>query len=85
LSASNDQKTKSPSFEEAFRQLEIIADRLENGDVPLEESMALFEEGMTLVKFCANKLESAEVQLKKLVQSEDVFQLELMDSEKSSD
>ncbi|MBN2105691.1 exodeoxyribonuclease VII small subunit [bacterium] len=73
------------SFEEAFQKLEQIADRLESGEVPLEESMRVFEEGVALVKVCTEKLDAAEAQLQKLVKSEDGFQLELMGASESSD
>lgn len=55
-------------FEEALRRIEEIVNALEKGDVSLKESMALFEEGTTLIRKCSDELDSAEqqvVQLKK--------------------
>ena len=48
------------SFEEAIKRLEEIVEKLEVGDLPLEESLKIFEEGMKLVSFCSKKLEEVE-------------------------
>ena len=59
---------KQLSFEEAMQKLDGIVRRLENGDVPLEESLALFEEGSGLIARCSELLDAAEqkvVMLKK--------------------
>lgn len=67
------------SFEETLKKLEEIVSRLENGDIPLEESINIFKEGVELTKFCKEKLNEAETQLKKLVKDENGnFQLELI-------
>jgi len=67
------------SFEEALQKLEEIVSKLENGDIPLEESINIFKEGVELTKFCKEKLNEAETQLKKLVKDENGnFQLELI-------
>jgi exodeoxyribonuclease VII small subunit len=55
-----------PTFEEALKRLETIVDALESGDVPLEESLRLYEEGIALSKTCADKLSQAEVVLQRL-------------------
>ena len=47
-------------FEEAMERLERIVETLEGGDLPLDESLKVFEEGMGLVSFCTKKLEEAE-------------------------
>jgi exodeoxyribonuclease VII small subunit len=57
---------KKITFEEAFRRLEEIAGTLERGEIPLDESMKLYEEGMELIDFCAKKLDSAEMIIRKL-------------------
>jgi len=46
--------------------------------LPLEETIKKFEDGMELSKFCTDKLNQAEQKLKKLVKTEDGFQLEIM-------
>ncbi len=53
-----DRKGKK-TFEGALSQLESIVARLENGDLPLEESLKLFEEGIKLSRFCNQKLNEA--------------------------
>ena len=54
------------TFEESLHRLEDIVQRLEQGDVPLEQAMQLYEEGVALSKTCAAKLKAAELTLKKL-------------------
>lgn len=51
------------SFEEAMEQLEVIVQRLEEGDVPLEEALNIYKKGMELSKLCHDKLKSVEEQL----------------------
>jgi exodeoxyribonuclease VII small subunit len=66
------------TFEQAIEKLEKIVEELEQGDLTLEETLKKFEEGMELSKFCTDKLNQAEQKLKKLVKTEDGFQLEIM-------
>src|SRR5438270_11402435 len=49
-----------PKFEECLQRLEKIVDQLEKGDIPLEQALALFEEGMKLSNSCRSELENAE-------------------------
>jgi exodeoxyribonuclease VII small subunit len=49
-----------PSFEEALAGLEALVDRLESGELPLEEALRLFEEGVRLTRLCTARLEDAE-------------------------
>lgn len=49
-----------PKFEECLERLEKIVDQLEKGDIPLEQALALFEEGMKLSNSCRSELENAE-------------------------
>ncbi len=55
------------SFEEAMQRLEEITQNLESGDLSLEDSIEIFEEGMKLAKFCTKKLEEAEKKVTRLV------------------
>ena len=48
------------AFETALERLEAVVDRLEQGDLALEESLAAFEEGVRLSKRCATQLDGAE-------------------------
>jgi exodeoxyribonuclease VII small subunit len=51
------------SYEEAFQQLEAVLGRLEKGDLPLEESLSLYEQGAALAALCARKLDEAELRV----------------------
>ncbi len=62
---------KKMSFEEAMNRLEEIARALDTGDLPLEESIKMFEEGMQLIEFCQARLEEAEKKVQKLSRSDD--------------
>ena len=51
------------SFEQALKRLETITDTLQKGGMPLEEMIALFEEGAALAKRCHDRLNKAELKL----------------------
>ena len=55
------------SFEAALEELETIVSRLEQGEVDLEDSIALYERGMVLKAHCDKKLKGAEMRLEKIV------------------
>ncbi len=55
-----DKPKSSPKFEESLKRLETIVGRLEKGDLPLDESVKIFEEGIHLSKNCMKTLEDAE-------------------------
>lgn len=57
---------KKLKFEDAMARLQEIVDRLEAGEAPLEEAMALFEEGAKLSALCYNTLDRAEQKVKEL-------------------
>ncbi|MBR6413769.1 MAG: exodeoxyribonuclease VII small subunit [Oscillospiraceae bacterium] len=59
-------KTKSQSFEASLERLEQIVHRLEDGAVPLEEAMKLFQEGTALAASCGKLLDQAELEVVKL-------------------
>jgi|TARA_A100001388_G_C28748664_1_gene490949 exodeoxyribonuclease VII small subunit len=58
-------------FETSLKKLEQIVSDLENGDLPLEQSIKTFEEGVKLTKHCQNLLSKAELKIQKLVESKD--------------
>ncbi len=62
---------KDIKFEDALQRLEEIVGKLESGQMPLEESMNAFEEGMALKKICEDKLGVAEKKIEKLVKKAD--------------
>ena len=55
------------TFEAALKQLEDIVQRLERGELPLEESLKLYEEGIRLSRLCHAKLEEAEGKIELLM------------------
>jgi exodeoxyribonuclease VII small subunit len=52
------------TYEEAFNQLEQVLQTLESGDLPLDQSLALYELGATLAAYCARKLDEAELRVR---------------------
>ncbi|MDY6965835.1 MAG: exodeoxyribonuclease VII small subunit [Halobacteriota archaeon] len=58
------------SFEEALERLEKIVQKLEDGGFALEESLKMFEEGVSLSRFCYKKLNEAEEKIEKLIEKE---------------
>lgn len=64
--AQSSQPPESLSFEEALRELETIVQRLERGDVPLDDSIALYARGEQLRAQCQKRLADAEARIEKL-------------------
>ena len=67
---------KNASFESNMQRLEQIVRAMERGDVPLEESLKLFQEGTELVRACNTLLEKAQLQVKKIMTAADGSPLE---------
>ncbi|UYH55707.1 exodeoxyribonuclease VII small subunit [Qipengyuania sp. SS22] len=59
------------SFEQALRELEGVVRRLESGDVPLDESIDLYERGEKLRKACQARLDAAQARIEKIVAGAD--------------
>ena len=69
-------------YDTSLKKFEKIVSDLENGDLPLEESIKTFEEGVKLTKHCQNLLSKAELKIQKLVESKDgSVDLETFDEE----
>ena len=64
------QDDRPVTFETALSRLENIVDRLERGEITLDESIDAFREGSHLVRFCLDRLTAAEEQVQKLVGGE---------------
>lgn len=62
---------KEPSFEDALSALEKIVAKLEGGDLKLDESLALFEKGISLSRTCRERLDAAERRIEILSRSAD--------------
>ncbi len=58
-------------FETALEELEKVVERLESGELSLEDSLAAFEEGVRLVKFCNQKLTEVEKKIELLVKDKE--------------
>lgn len=62
---------KNKTFEESMIRLEQIVRAMERGDVPLEESLKLFQEGTELVRSCGKLLDDAQLQVNKIMTAAD--------------
>jgi len=58
-------------FEDAMKRLEDIVEDLEGGELPQEDSLKVFEEGMKLLSFCSDKLDEVEKRVAILVKESD--------------
>jgi len=66
------QEITSLTFEQAFRELEQIVQQLEKGELPLEQTLALFQRGTALARLCQNRLDAAEQQVSLLSEGDGV-------------
>ena len=62
---------KNMTFEQSMQRLEQIVRAMERGDVALDESLKLFQEGTELVRSCGKLLDEAELEVKKITASDD--------------
>nr|WP_301550817.1 exodeoxyribonuclease VII small subunit [Alkalihalobacillus hemicentroti] len=62
------EKNENVTFEEAMQKLEQIVGALEEGNVPLEKAISLFQEGMNLSNICHEKLQSIEGKMDQIVE-----------------
>ncbi len=81
LSMTKSNTKKQFNFDQSLRQLEKIVEKMEEDDLPLEESIKLFEEGMKLSKTCQAALKEAEGKIQKLSKQGD----SLVDFEEESE
>ena len=63
-------RKKPESFEDALKRLEEIVQRMESGDLALEDSLGLFEEGVRLTRVCSQRLDEAEKKIELLTRDE---------------
>ena len=66
----------NPTFESAMQRLEEIVSELEKGNLSLEETLSIYEEGLELTKFCNAKLDESEKKIKLLTRDQDGFRLD---------
>ena len=76
-----EKKNKEQSFEEAIARLEALVRTLESGENGLDDSLALFEEGVSLVRFCTERLDTAEQKVKILMKNEKGYTEEPFDAQ----
>ena len=69
------------SFEEVLSRLQTVVARLEKGDLPLEESLAVFEEGIRLSRLGQKRLDDAERRVELLLSQEDGAKTRPLDTE----
>jgi exodeoxyribonuclease VII small subunit len=65
-----------PKFEECLQRLEVIVKEMERGDLPLEQSLKLFEEGISLSGSCRKELEEAEGKIEVLLKDDGKLRVE---------
>ena len=69
-------KKDTVNFETSLKKLEKIIEKLEDGEISLEDSVKSFEEGIGLVKECQKQLSQAELKVKKLLDNGDIVDLD---------
>jgi len=72
-------ETNQLSFEEAMEKLEDIVQKMEENELPLEEAIAVFQQGMTLSQLCHQKLQTVEKQIHTLVEKNGELTMEPME------
>jgi len=75
--------SKPLDFEAAMRDLEQIVEKLEHGDLPLEESLAAFERGVMLTRTCQTALKEAEQKVEILLKKAGGAQIEDFDADET--
>ncbi len=68
-------------FEDALEKLEDIVRKMESGDMPLDETLKSFEEGIKIIRFCSAKLEETERRVEMLLGKEDSLQIKRFEGE----
>ena len=62
------QTEQAPDFESALKELEALVERMESGDLPLEQALQLFERGVELTRICQASLQQAELKVEQLIE-----------------
>ncbi|MBI1880978.1 MAG: exodeoxyribonuclease VII small subunit [Chloroflexi bacterium] len=76
MSKENPTDIEMMSFEQAYRELEETVQKLEAGNLPLEEAIALYQRGMALAQYCNQQLDTAELRIKTLAPSGELIDFE---------
>ncbi len=78
-------KKKAVDFEESLKALEDLVNRMEQGEMTLEESLDAFQKGIALTRECQTRLTEAEQQVNLLIEENDQFRLEAFDADDDED
>lgn len=70
-------------FEEALEKLEDIVRKMESGDMPLDEALKSFEEGIKIIRFCSGKLEETQRRVEMLLGKEESLQVKRFEGDDS--
>ena len=81
--ANQTNRQDQPSYETLMARLVAVVDRLETGELPLAEALALYEEGVKLSAACQQLLEAAELRVQQLVVDTDGITLQTWDGQSS--
>lgn len=73
MPVTKENKAEELSFEQAMDKLETIVSKLESGDIPLEQAIDLFQEGMRLSQLCSGKLENVERKIEMLIEENGTY------------
>jgi exodeoxyribonuclease VII small subunit len=79
-SASTPATPATPAFEAALAQLESLVSRLESGDLPLDEALRTFEQGVRLTRECQSALAAAQQKVQQLLQRGGTLAIEDIDA-----
>ncbi len=75
--------TKAPGFEQSLKELESLVEKMEQGDLSLEDSLSHFERGVQLSRACQKALKEAEQKVEILMQKSGQDEITAFDSEDS--
>ncbi len=67
----NDKPDAAPDFENALRELESLVEKMEQGELTLEQSLSLFERGVSLTRVCQEALSNAQLKVEKLLEQDE--------------
>ena len=70
-----------PTFESAMAELEDLVEKMEDGELTLDESLKAFERGVVLTRLCQNELKNAELKVRQLNNDGGLEELEIADPE----
>ncbi|CAA0078316.1 Exodeoxyribonuclease 7 small subunit [BD1-7 clade bacterium] len=77
-------RKKAPAFEQSLQELETIVQQMERGDLELEQSLAAFEKGISLIRECQTTLDAAEQRVQQLTATAQGLQLTELDDDELS-